>query len=432
MALGGGKLNFYEVNDENGYEPRFTINANNDRVGVNQVNPQYTLDVGGSFGANTIRLTHGNPHINFFESDTENQNWLIQANGGKLGFYSMDDNNSGHIQHVTFNDIGYVGINKTNPTSFLHVNGRTQIDGPTTATLRIEELDDANGKWAISASSGRLRFSVGDTTWGLEHKLSIRGANGFVGINNNSPSQQLHVNGNLQLENANVNLRFHETDRTSDGKWQVSAINGRYRIYSMNDDWTVRNDVFVLRHANGNLGLGTPSPSAKLHVMGDMRLEADNATMKFDETDQINGNWAVTANSGRFRIYQVGEDWSTSSYVDKFTIQGSNGNVGINNASPSAQLHVSGNIKATVFEEWPDYVFEESYELSSLKDVEEHIKAHGHLQDIPSAEEVKRDDIDLTSMDAKLLQKIEELTLYLIEQNKRIDELEQQLANKDN
>jgi hypothetical protein len=73
--------------------------------------------------------------------------------------------------------------------------------------------------------------------------------------------------------------------------------------------------------------------------------------------------------------------------------------------------------------DWSDYVFANDYKLLSLSEVERFIKANKHLPDVPSAEEVTKAGIDIAKMDAKLLQKIEELTLYVIEQQKQIEEL---------
>ncbi len=69
---------------------------------------------------------------------------------------------------------------------------------------------------------------------------------------------------------------------------------------------------------------------------------------------------------------------------------------------------------------WPDFVFEENYKLPTLQEVESHIIKNGHLENIPSAATVKEDGFFLGDMDARLLQKIEELTLYTIQQEKKI------------
>ncbi|KKL54814.1 hypothetical protein LCGC14_2261650, partial [marine sediment metagenome] len=89
---------------------------------------------------------------------------------------------------------------------------------------------------------------------------------------------------------------------------------------------------------------------------------------------------------------------------------------------------VAESIKVALQTNWPDFVFEEEYALPPLKEVERHIREKGYLMNMPSAYEVKANGIDLGEMNALLLQKIEELTLYLIQQDKKIRELE--LKNK--
>ncbi|MDR6405318.1 MULTISPECIES: cell wall anchor protein [Chryseobacterium] len=69
---------------------------------------------------------------------------------------------------------------------------------------------------------------------------------------------------------------------------------------------------------------------------------------------------------------------------------------------------------------WADYVFKKDYKLRTLEEVEKHITEKGHLPNIPAADEIVKNGINLAEMDAKLLEKIEELTLYSIEQNKKI------------
>ncbi|HRB72612.1 MAG TPA: hypothetical protein PK776_12270, partial [Flavobacterium sp.] len=76
---------------------------------------------------------------------------------------------------------------------------------------------------------------------------------------------------------------------------------------------------------------------------------------------------------------------------------------------------------------WADYVFESDYNLPTLQQVEKHIKEKGHLKDIPSAKEVEENGIELGEMNKLLLQKVEELTLYIIEMNKELQAVKSQL-----
>ena len=78
---------------------------------------------------------------------------------------------------------------------------------------------------------------------------------------------------------------------------------------------------------------------------------------------------------------------------------------------------------------WSDFVFNPEYNLRKIKDIDEYIKQNGHLPDMPSEKDLMENGIDLADMQAKQQKKIEELTLYLIEQQKRIEELES-LINK--
>ena len=80
-------------------------------------------------------------------------------------------------------------------------------------------------------------------------------------------------------------------------------------------------------------------------------------------------------------------------------------------------------VKVLLDENWPDYVFSSDYDLKDLDAVESHIKTYKHLPDVPSAKDIAQNGVNLGSMDATLLKKIEELTLYLIEINKRQKQL---------
>ena len=96
------------------------------------------------------------------------------------------------------------------------------------------------------------------------------------------------------------------------------------------------------------------------------------------------------------------------------------------------QLAVNGvigakEIKVETTSAWPDYVFASDYNLRSLNEVETYIEQNNHLPDIPSQKEVNEKGINLGNMDAKLLQKIEELTLYIIQQNKKIENMQKQI-----
>ncbi|SCY69892.1 hypothetical protein SAMN02927916_3029 [Flavobacterium anhuiense] len=117
------------------------------------------------------------------------------------------------------------------------------------------------------------------------------------------------------------------------------------------------------------------------------------------------------------------------------------GNVGIGTKNPQNKLDVNGTIHSKEvkvdMDGWSDFVFKKEYNLPTLLEVEKHINEKGHLENIPSEKEVIKNGINLGEMDAKLLQKIEELTLYVIdlnkkleEQNKELEQMKKELASK--
>lgn len=107
---------------------------------------------------------------------------------------------------------------------------------------------------------------------------------------------------------------------------------------------------------------------------------------------------------------------------------GYDGKVGIGTGMPDSKLTVNGNIhaeevKVDLSVPGPDYVFKDGYDLKSLEEVQNYIKENGHLPNIPSAREMEENGIELGSMDMKLLEKIEELTLYILKQQESLKEV---------
>ncbi len=182
---------------------------------------------------------------------------------------------------------------------------------------------------------------------------------------------------------------------------------------------------------NGNIGVGTATPSSKFHVftqsagVGLFESNTTQAYLKILTNEGTNNRVAICNRpGGRLSLFTAGGG-------DVLNIT-RDGNVGIGTTVPPVghKLAVNGSIKAkqVVVETtgWSDFVFEKNYKLIPLEKLEESIEKNGHLPDIPSAKEVAEKGINIGEIQAKLLQKIEELTLHMIEQNKRMNSLEQE------
>lgn len=109
----------------------------------------------------------------------------------------------------------------------------------------------------------------------------------------------------------------------------------------------------------------------------------------------------------------------------------SNGNVGIGTPTPSEKLAVNGKIRAQEIRvdagPWPDYVFQDGYALTPLDSLEQFVKTNKHLPNISSALQVEKEGVELGELNKQLLQKVEELTLYLIDQHKEIRDLKAEM-----
>lgn len=181
--------------------------------------------------------------------------------------------------------------------------------------------------------------------------------------------------------------------------------------------------------SSGSVGIGTTSPSKLLHLKNSSWQQ-----LVFDRTENSNVNDLFFIGPS-YKSDESNDGLRFSSSTENLILfLGAAGNIGVGTRNITAELTVDGKVQAkeVIVEEnvGADFVFEENYDLSSLPEVENYIKKHKHLPDIPSAEQMKRNGVKVGDLQMKLLQKIEELTLHLIKQEKTEARLENRLEKE--
>jgi hypothetical protein len=300
---------------------------------------------------------------------------------------------------------------------------------------------------------------------------------GAVGIGTTTPSALLHVNqGNIKLTNPtdypfgiNIDVNFpgtwvREFSLSFNGTGKVASFGayatggtlGYAYIGGNTTSTAAYSSPWMTFMPNGNIGIGTVTPSNRLTIETTDSLQSN--MIKMENKGVTNSNFYLgTANStfpvNTFRNQNVIESYknlhisaataSGNLYFEtgRFSVDApvrmiinSAGNVGIGTVTPGPyKLAVEGTIgarkiKVTQVTPWADFVFDDAYQLPSIQEVELFIKSNKHLPDMPSAKEVAVDGIDLAEMNQKLLQKVEEQMLYIIEMNKQIANLTEQVG----
>jgi len=287
---------------------------------------------------------------------------------------------------------------------------------------------------AIQLTSAQLYIPNGNISG-----ATANGSTGNVGIGegNNNPQSKLAILNNGAAGSNQFELRTGHL-RNPDRYFMKNIISG-----TGNEDVT-----FFLRHdgqmfVDGNVGIGTTvienseGWNKALQIQGN-----EHSKILASSSNVITGLWAH--NYGFYGAPAGGITGTYTNHPFSFITNGSNkmtifsnGKVAIGtsqlDSDPNFLLYVKKGIKAEQVKVeiasangWADYVFNKSYKLNALEEVEKHIEEKGHLPNIPSAEEVKKNGINLGEMDAKLLEKIEELTLYVIQLNKDVKKLEEE------
>jgi hypothetical protein len=357
-----------------------------------------------------------------------------------------------------------VAINTSVTTGVkLHVNGITKFSNNGLRNLMIES--DDQDSWISFHDPNHYIYSMGiDKSDGGKFKINTGGAlgdvnhfvmdySGNIGIGTTMPQAKLHVSTgailasdpnygdiNVRLVGANVPaIRFTRYLGNTPATYHNAfvgqfhdATTGSYSFgigtgSSADKEYTSRSLTIPV---SGNVGIGTDNPSEKLNIYNNSSA-----------TRVLIGN--PNSSTGGFTSLTVGTSADASGYgfIQAVKSAGSawgdiilnqlGGNVGIGTTNPgSFKLAVNGKIwsqevNVAMTNPGPDYVFEKDYNLLPLSELETYITQNKHLPEVPSAKEMEADGLNLKEMNLILLKKVEELTLHILQQEKRIQQLEE-------
>jgi hypothetical protein len=296
---------------------------------------------------------------------------------------------------------------------------------------QIKSLDDAHRILFRRSENvlefrefGRIIFSPGAQASAETAKMTLT-EDGNLGIGTTGPRGKLDIwGGALYVTGPDISGTL------------VAGANSGFAFLGCN---SLTNGIAI--SAAGTVGLGTTAPQAlfslgptsgkKLLVYDGGNASPVQAGFGIDMSGSARELSIFHSTSGSDGDISFGKRLEGSgTYTETMRITGS-GSVGIgtvNTNDANYKLFVETGIRSRKVKvdatTWPDYVFHTSYRLRPLNEVEKYIEQYHHLPDVASAEEIKKNGIDVGENQAMLMKKIEELTLYVIEQDKQIKELE--------
>lgn len=377
------------------------------RVGIGTDSPARILHMVDEMAMLRVDRNHPSGHdpalllVNKLTTGEVLRSWMLT--GGKNGFSIADygnktgGSNFTKVFQITPERLTVLG-DVTSPTEKLEIAGNVKSDA---SVLRAN--NGGSLKIEFNNSANKVRFRYLDPE-GVGSNLMFLETDGDVEVSND-----LKVSRNLSAESVIVSYGLN--------------INGA----------TIFNDP-----VEDDLYFDAPTGVHELFFRGyNVQLTEGNVTAQSfvgaGDDLTVGGTKLSTLLSGGGTGSSV---WNSATNGQ---ISYAGGDVLIGQPTAKQQLTLHGDLVANRmavaanpdnFTAWPDYVFEKDYNLMSINQLDKFLKKEKHLPEVPSAAQIANEGFNLEKMDATLLKKIEELTLYIIEQNKRIEQLESKMATQ--
>jgi|GEM_PF-2543222 len=436
IALGYQSLYFSTTASNNiglGYQALFsnTTGGNNVAIGIYSLINNKTGSNNIALGANALR-SNISGNYNIANGDGALYANTLGVNNVAYGYAALRHSNIAnnnvalgvHAGHVVSSGSNNVFVGANAGKGIASGNNNTIIGAnitglPSNLSNTVIISDGEGNQRFYSPANGNIIVGWGNHPSDDGFKLDVGGTGRFADVLTLAAEPVTSAGAYNVLTRNNVTGAIE--------KMNVSFTN----LVNTIDNQNISGNKFF----TGSIGIGTTAPNSKLHV---------NST---------NGNW-IAGNFGEAsggdrvvlgrlnNVATIGGHNNALNTWAPLALNSEGGNVliatTINNTVD--QLQVNGSIKAKAVKvdpnAWPDYVFEPAYQLRSLEQTAQFIKVNKHLPEIPSAKEVIENGVELGALGASLLKKIEELTLYLIEKdkqlqeaNERIDQLSKKVEN---
>lgn len=388
-----------------------SIGAN---VGIGTGSPNAKLEILGT--ANQFRLSNTSSIFNDINTNASGYLTIMPSNAttSRIGFNTIAPSTGFHSNMGTF----LISDPSNTTRSFQIIPSRTvNGDIPAGTTLVANNFVTGEGlsiaaggtgtagvklgAYAFNGSGWKSAWETANTSGGVMPNLLLVKSGGNVGIGTSSPLFSAHINGDLFVTGSGGNApgnpgiaggaTMYLGDNNTQPQWGIEyndpnittgSIAGGMNFWRPAGSTGIGGNYVLFLKNDSKVGIHTNNPTADLTVNGNMLI----------------GDPSVSLPTG-YKLYV-----QTGILTEKV------------------------KVALTTTTDWADYVFAKDYKLKSLTEVNSFINSNKHLPGVPSASElVEQGGFDLGKMDAKLLEKIEELTLYLIQLDKTNKELTERL-----
>jgi hypothetical protein len=395
-----GKVKIQQMEDGSNSNPFVTWNPNDSSLQTSPLN-------NASFNLSLNDLTNGR---------SDNSNVFL---GDKSGMYNagLNENTAVGTNALSYNTTGAKNTASGSGSLFYNTTGTNNVGIGTNANCSNYE-GSYNTIIGSYAGGGAVKEPAPKALLPKPHN---RSGNIFIGYRAGYNEQG---SNKLYIENSDSKTPLIGGDFSKDEIY----LNGRVGIgtselgnYKLNIDGNVnltgdfyRNEELIglwqqstenAFFTQRNVSIGTNElENYKLNINGNTNLTGD-----FYRNEELIGLWQQSAENAFFTQgnVSIGTDMFLEEY--KLAVDGK---------------IICEELTVKLSEDWPDYVFESDYNLMSFKDLKSYIEKNKHLPEIPAAKEIKENGISVGEINAKLLQKIEELTLYILELESRVSEIE--------